>query len=238
MPLTEVDRAKIAFKPRSTKRQLTVGLLCTVLGFAAVSSVRTASSDNALSSARDSELVQILDDLTQRRIRLEDETQALTSARDALMAGSAEQVIAQTRDRVQALSILAGTVPVYGPGAIIQLRDPLGVLDASTLLDLVEELRDAGAEAVAINSRRVVMNSWFADGRATGIVLSGVLIRAPYVITAIGDSDTMAAALDIPGGIADAVSAAGAHFTISKLQDVTIDTIVQAQKPRYSATTS
>lgn len=238
MPLSEIDRAKIAFKPRNTKRQVTVGILCAVLGFAAVGSVRNASSEAALATARDSDLVQILDDLTQRRARLEDETQALTAARDALLAGSAEQVIAQTRDRVEALSILAGTVPVYGPGVIIKLRDPQGVLDASSLLDLVEELRDAGAEAIEMNGRRIVMNSWFGDARTAGILLSGSLVRPPFVITAIGEPETMAAALDIPGGIADAINAAGARIAVSKLQEVTIDTIVQPQKPRYSAATS
>ena len=238
MPLTGIDRARIAFKPRNTKRQLVVGAICMVLGFAVVGTVQNNTTEGVLATARESELVQILDDLTQRRSRLEEETRALVSAREELLSGSAEQVIAQTRDRVRVLSILAGTVPVFGPGVRVRLTDPQGVLDASILLDLVEELRDAGAEAMEINGRRIVVSTWFADGRERGIVVGGIVVRSPYVITAIGEAETMASALRIPGGVADAVNAAGARFAVTTLQDVTIDTIVPAAKPRYAAATS
>lgn len=238
MPLTAWERVLIAVRPRNTHRQLVVGLVCVALGFAAVSSVRSNASSSGLLSARESDLVQILDDLTQRRTRLQDETRALTSARDQLLAGSAEQVIAQTRDRVRVLSVLAGTVPVYGPGIVVRFGDPQGVLDAATILDVVEELRDAGAEAIDFNGRRIVANSWFADGRERGVIVSGAAVRAPYIITAIGDGETMVKALDIPGGVADAVRAAGATFSAQSSDDVTIDSIVHPAKPRYAAATS
>lgn len=238
MPLSERDRARIALTPRSTKRQWLVGLMCVLLGFAMVGSVQTNDTSGVLASARETDLVQILDDLTQRRSRLEDETRALITARDQLLSGSAEQVIAQTRDRVRALSVLAGTVPVFGPGIRIRITDPSGVIDSSIMLDAVQELRDAGAEAIDINGRRVVVSTWFADGRERGISVSGVVVTSPYVITAIGDGDTMAAALRIPGGVADAVNAAGATFAANTQPDVTIDSIVQPQKPRYAAATS
>lgn len=223
---------------RHTRRQVVAALLFAMLGFAAVGSVRLADGSGALVSARESDLVAILDDLTQRRLRLEDETRALSAARDQLLSGSAEQVIAQTRDRVRVLSVLAGTVPVYGPGLRLRITDTQGVLDASFMLDIVSELRDAGAEAIDINGRRVVASTWFADGSKRGILVRGAVVRSPYVITAIGDGDTMAAALQIPGGVADAVSAAGARFSAQSLDDVTIDSIVQAASPRYAAATS
>ncbi len=238
MPLSERDRARIALKPRSTKRQWLVGVMCVLLGFAMAGSVQTNDTSGILASARETDLVQILDDLTQRRSRLEEETRALTSARDQLLAGSADQVIAQTRDRVRALSVLAGTVAVHGPGISITITDPTGVIDSSIILDAVQELRDAGAEAIDINGRRIVVNTWFGDGRDRGINISGAVVTSPYVITAIGDGDTMAAALRIPGGVADAVNAAGATFAANTQQDVTIDSIVQPEKPRYAAATS
>lgn len=238
MPLTEQDRARIALRPRTTRRQLVVGVMCALLGFAFIGAVRITDTSGALANARESDLVQILDDLSQRRSRLEDETRALTTARSQLLSGSAEQVIAQTRDRVRVLSVLAGTVPVYGPGLRVRLADAQGVLDAAAILDVVEELRDAGAEAIDINGRRVVVNTWFADGRVRGISVNGAIIRSPYVITAIGDGQTMAAALEIPGGVSDAASAVGVRFSAQTLDDVTIDSIVPPRIPRYAAATS
>lgn len=238
MPLSERDRARIAMKPRNTKRQITVGVICVLLGFITVSSVQNNSTADALATARESDLVAILDDVTQRRERLERETRQLTSAREELLAGSAEQVIAQTRERVRALSVLAGTVPVFGPGIVVQLSDPQGVIGADILLNAVQELRDAGAEAIDINGQRVVVNTWFEDGRIRGVNVSGTIIRAPYTITVIGDANALSPALRIPGGIADAVRASGARFALSQLENVTIDSIVQPSKPRYAAPTS
>ena len=223
---------------RNIRRHIVVGLICVLLGFAVVGTAQTNDTTGVLATARESDLIQILDDLTQRRSRLEDETRALASARDQLLSGSPEQVIAQTRARADALSVLAGTVPVYGPGIVVRLDDPQGVIDASVILDTVQELRDAGAEAIDIDGRRIVVNTWFADGRTGGVSISGVTVRAPYVITAIGEGDTMAAALRIPGGVADAVNAAGAHFSAQTSADMTIASIVSPQRPRYAAATS
>lgn len=238
MPLSERDRARIAMKPRNTKRQITVGIICVLLGFGAVSTVQNNGTAESLAKANESELVQILDDVTQRRARLEQDTRELTAARQELLSGSAEQVIAQTRDRVRALSVLAGTVPVYGPGVVVRMRDPQGVIGADILLNAVQELRDAGAEAIDINGRRIVVNTWFEDGRRRGVNISGVIVRAPYVVTAIGDTNALAPALRIPGGISDAVRASGAKFALSTLEIVTIDSIVQPSRPRYAAPTS
>lgn len=238
MPLSERDRARIALKPRNTKRQITVGVMCLLLGFAAVSSVQSNGTADALASASESDLVQILDDVSQRRARLEQETRELTAARQQLLSGSAEQVIAQTRDRVRALSVLAGTVPVYGPGIVVRMADPQNVIGADLMLNTVQELRDAGAEAIDINGRRIVVNTWFEDGRQRGVNISGVVVRAPYIVTAIGDVNALGPALKIPGGVADAVRASGAQFALSTFENVTIDSIVQPTKPRYAATTS
>lgn len=238
MPLSERDRARIALKPRNTKRQITVGIICVLLGFVAVSTVQSSNTEESLATARESDLVQILDDVSQRRARLEQDTRDLTVAREELLSGSAEQVIAQTRDRVRALSILAGTVPVYGPGVVIRMADPQGVIGADILLNAVQELRDAGAEAIDINGRRIVVNTWFEDGRRRGVKVSGTIVSSPYVISAIGDANTLAPAMKIPGGIADAVRASGAKFALSTREIVTIDSIVQPSKPRYAAPTS
>lgn len=238
MPLSERDRARIALKPRNTKRQITVGVICVLLGFAAVSSVQNNGTAESLATARESDLVQILDDVSQRRARLEQETRELTAAREELLSGSAEQVIAQTRDRVRALSVLAGTVPVYGPGIVVRIVDPQGVIGADILLNAVQELRDAGAEAIEINGRRIVVNTWFEDGRQRGVNVSGAVLKPPYVLSAIGDANALAPAMKIPGGIADAVRASGAKFALSTFENVTIDSIVQPSKPRYAAPTS
>lgn len=223
--------------PRA-KRQITVALLTAVLGFAAVSSVQSVDAEAGFAGARESDLVQLLDDLTQRRERLEQETRELVTARNDLLSGSAEEVIAQTQERARALAVLAGTAPVFGPGVRITVRDAAGGIGAEIFIDLVQELRDAGAEALAINDRRIVASTWFADAKGSGIVVDGVRIRSPYRLQAIGDGATMSTALQIPGGVSDAVRTAGGSVNIEVVDDVSITAVVPATLPRYAAATS
>ena len=81
------------------------------------------------------------------------------------------------------------------------------------MLEAVEELRGAGAEAMQIAGAsgpavRIVASTYFADG-AGGLVVDGQTLPAPYTLTVIGPAATMQTALMIPGGVADAVARDG-----------------------------
>jgi uncharacterized protein YlxW (UPF0749 family) len=81
---------------------------------------------------------------------------------------------------------------------VLLLDGPLSALD---LLDVVNELRNAGAEALALNGHRLVADSVFAvEGRGT-VVVDGHPVRRPYHLEAIGDPDTIETALLRPGGL-------------------------------------
>ena len=84
-------------------------------------------------------------------------------------------------------------------------------MDAALILDAVQELRDAGAEAIQVGPSRVVVDTWFANG-PDGVLVSDQLLTSPIRLTAIGDPDTMAAAMSIPGGLADSVRTRGADL--------------------------
>ncbi len=104
------------------------------------------------------------------------------------------------------LGILAGTLPAQGPGVRITLNDPDGKMTSSNLLDAIEELRDAGAEAIQINgSVRVVASTDLSTMRPG----SGSTARrsdSPYVIEAIGESHNLSEAANFPGGLVSEVT--------------------------------
>ena len=58
--------------------------------------------------------------------------------------------------------------------------------EVEQLLDALQELRDAGAEAVQINDGRVGASTWFADGASGAVTMDGRTLSRPFVITAIG----------------------------------------------------
>lgn len=211
---------------RATRTQAVIGALFVLLGLLLVAAVRGNDEDAFLATARPDDLVRVLDDLSARQTRLEAEARRLEIARDRLEAGSSGQAVEEIRRRAEGMAILAGTVPVTGPGVVVTLRDPDGAaVDGSVLLDAVQELRDAGAEAIQIADQRVIVSTWFGEERG-GVVVSGAPVSPPYVIRAIGDPDTMSTALSIPGGIADTVRTAGGDIDVATPSTVEIPAVV------------
>lgn len=209
-------------KKRST--QAVIALLVGLVAFAALLQSRQ-SSDDVLASLRQSELVRIIDELTARE-------QELTAERDLLRAELAdlesgitdhEVALAAAEKRKLELAIQAGTVAVEGPGMVITVRDSRTVLKAHHLVSLIEELRNAGAEAIAISGVRVGANTWVRDGFP--LVLDGIEIRAPYTVQAIGDSNTMGVALEMPGGVLASFRTLGALTEIDEQSRIEITAI-------------
>jgi uncharacterized protein YlxW (UPF0749 family) len=113
------------------------------------------------------------------------------------------------------------------------VSDPEGKVDAPIILDTVQELRDAGAEAIQVGDARVVANTWFAD-TPNGISVSGTEVRAPYVIRAIGDAPAMAGAMEIPGGVTATVRRVGGETNVRIVDEVSTDALLTLTSPQYA----
>ncbi len=82
-----------------------------------------------------------------------------------------------------------------------------GNIRAIWLTDIVNELFSAGAEAVSINSIRLTNKSIGFDTIPSGqILLNGVILNKPFVVTAIGDRNVLKEALEQPEGIVERMS--------------------------------
>ena len=182
-------------------------LACAVLGFLLVAQLRaTENLGERLDIEREEDLAQILADLSTQSDRLQEE---ITSLRLTLLAfeNSAQTedlAVRSLRRRLNELRILAGTVPVEGQGVRMTIDDPQGQVTQELMVDTVQELRDAGAEAIAINDRRLIASSAFTTRNAR-LLLDGEPLDPPIVVTAVGPSDTIAKALAIPGGSIDSL---------------------------------
>ncbi|MDP9434808.1 MAG: DUF881 domain-containing protein [Actinomycetota bacterium] len=234
-------------RPRLRRVDLAVAVLLALLGFAAVVQLRSTRDDVVLASARQEDLVRILDDLSNRDDRLRREVLALTASRERLATGrgSAQEALQEARRRAQVLGVLAGTVPAEGPGIVLTVTDPTGEVGADDLLDALEELRDAGAEAVQVSGGstgggragtgpvRVVASTWFLPQEG-GVEVDGTLLRPPYRFAVVGDAATMAAALAIPGGVVDNVEQQGGRARVVQLERVAVSALRPLERPRYA----
>lgn len=217
--------------------QVVVAVLLGVLAFAAVTQVRENGQDQSYSGLRQPELIQALNGLSAASRRAETDITELEQTRDKLRDSTQRRSTAlkQARQELAALGILAGTTPAEGEGLRIKVTESVGhPLSINLLLDGIQELRDAGAEAIVINdSVRVVAQTSFEDAD-TGIRVDGRQLSAPYVIQAIGDPDTMATALEITGGFVENIELAEGKAKVTKEKNLKLTVTRKPSAPKYA----
>ena len=226
--------------PRVTRAQLIVALLLFGLGFGlAVQVASNSDSGNALRGARQEDLVRILDELDDRSQRLEDEKQGLEKQREELENSSdqAEEARKQTVEKERQLGILAGTVAAEGPGITMTIEDTKGTVEADMLLDAIQELRAAGAEAIQVNDVRVVANTYLTDA-GDGVSVDGNKINAPFRFKVIGNPQDLEPALNIPGGVVQTLEKEQATVTVERSDKIVVDALRAAKQPDYARSSS
>lgn len=156
-------------------------------------------------------------ELTRLRARLR-EYEQLTERGQALTRALEEEI--------RLYRMVVGLEPVRGPGLELVIRPgtapslpvpaEVGAVD---LAGLVNELWASGAEAVAVNGRRVLSHSAYRQ-EGSRIVVDGVRLRSPYVVWAVGPADAMEGALRVPGGFLDGLRAVGVDVRIRRRPDL------------------
>ncbi|MFD4572373.1 DUF881 domain-containing protein [Streptomyces sp. NPDC058417] len=226
--------------PRVSRAQLIVALLLFGLGFGLAVQVASTSDDgNALRGARQEDLVRILDELDDRSQRLEDEKQGLEKQREELENSSdqAEEARKQTVEKEKQLGILAGTVAAEGPGITMTIEDTKGTVEPDMLLDAVQELRAAGAEAIQVNGVRVVAGTFLTDS-GNGVGVDGNKINAPYRFKVIGKPQDLEPALNIPGGVVQTLEKEQATVVVERSTKIVVDALRAAKRPDYARSSS
>jgi uncharacterized protein YlxW (UPF0749 family) len=230
-------RLAAALRRPASRGQVVAGLLLAAVGFAGVTQVQANGKDDAYVGARQSDLIQYIDSLDLATQRAETQIARLQRTRDSLGNDTQARRTALARARQQAatLGILAGTVPAEGPGVRVTVTDPGAGVGTNQLIDGLQELRDAGAEVIELNDKvRVVAQTSLEDTGGGAVRVDGTVLRAPYVIEAIGDPHTLGTALDFTGGFIDEVRAVGGRTTVRQLDTVQITTVVDPRAPSYA----
>ncbi|MEV5846413.1 DUF881 domain-containing protein [Streptomyces sp. NPDC048179] len=226
--------------PRVSRAQLIVAVLLFGLGFGlAVQVASNSDSDSALRGARQEDLVRILDELDSRTQRLEDEKTGLEKQRQELQSSSdqAAEARKQTAEKERQLGILAGTVAAQGPGITMTVDDPKGTVQADMLLDAIQELRAAGAEAIQVNGVRVIAGTYLTDS-GKSVSVDGNKITQPFVFKVIGKPQDLEPALNIPGGVVQTLEKEQATVTVERSAKIVVDALRPAKQPDYARSSS
>ncbi len=220
------------------KGQVIAAVMLFLLGMAGVMQVRANTTDSTYANARREDLVVLLDGLGEQQQRLEREISDLERTRGELQSGANSQRVAreEARQRVDDLSILAGTAPAIGPGIRMRISDPQHKMTPDVLLDAVEEMRDAGAEVIEVNdTARVVASSWFG-GQGGRLTVDGQVVSPPYVLEVIGDPHSLEEAARFRGGIVSEITGPriGGQVQIEQLDSVVVDSLHAPTNNQYA----
>ncbi len=199
--------------------QLSLTLLCVALGLMLVVQLRAQRVTQQTMHGEDWEF--IVADLVDSNARLRDEIEALQIQLAGIQSTEGGGAILESLvAEVNHLRIANGLVGVSGSGVEVVIAGPISVLD---LHDLINELRNAGAEALALNERRIV--GWSAIGTdGDRVTVDGQPVEAPYRLRAIGDAHTLEVALVRPGGLVSLLHQAheGISITIQESEKLTL----------------
>lgn len=220
-----------------TKGTIAIALICMLLAFALTWQLRSVTASGNVSNttkARAEQLQAQLDSeqdkneaLLKQLLEYKDELQAFSN--QAEEAGGMSRVLSQ---RLEQTMILSGESTVHGPGITIKLSDSdwsnttgadenYYVIHDEDLLKVINELRNAGAEAIAINGERLTARS---EIRCVGAMVNVNNNRysAPYTIMAIGNADEMYNAMYMRQGVVDSLKIWGIQVSVSKSPELTI----------------
>ena len=193
--------------------QFSMTILTLGMGILIAAQLRTFSHARVGRLNEDDRAV-LLSGLVEANFALRAEVESLRARQGAYLAdgGSALEELVGELNR---LKVINGSVEVSGPGVELWVDGPLSALD---LQDLIHELRNAGAEAIALNGLRVAVNSVVTvDGRGQ-LMMDGKPLRRPFRLQAIGDPGTLETALLRPGGLLSLLRRSHPNLVVSTAQ--------------------
>lgn len=183
------------------------------------------------------EPVQRAKDLAAQVNQAKAERDALQGQVDSLRAELDKAIsLPQTAEIMEELDrarIEAGVTELAGPGVEVTLNDSvvslkpgqdpnLYVLHDEDVLRVLNELRAAGAEAVSINGQRLLATTEIRCTGPTVLINKNNRLAPPYVVTAIGNPDTLEGSLKMKGGVAETLQFWGIQVTVKKLPQVVV----------------
>jgi len=133
--------------------------------------------------------------------------------------------------------LISGRLPAKGQGVTIRIGRGLTTkVDASIMFNLIEELRNAGAEVIAINNVRVITSTYIQDAEE-GLIVDGTTIKPTYTVKAIGNPQELSNAVDIAGGVGAQLQVKyGSNVNVQPSDSIIIDEVREATQNQYAKT--
>ncbi|MBP3708474.1 MAG: DUF881 domain-containing protein [Clostridia bacterium] len=215
-------------------KPLILGVIFLLLSFAITVQVRITNSSESEASQE-----KVLSGLKDEIFRLNGNNEKLIESLDSVEeklekvrseAAEKDSSNVEKSELIKKYTIIDGRTEVKGQGIIIRYYPSeysgsgikIGNADITKdLVDIVNELKNAGAEAIAVNDIRIT-NTSSIEMEKNVIVVDGQRISRPYIIKSIGKSDTMNSSLIRPGGTIELIKNDRAKIELAISKEVRI----------------
>lgn len=197
---------------RAPRSQLLVASVAFILGLLVVVQLRSQAGGAGLATLTSQDLTLLVANLNNRNDQLRSEIATLQRQLESLELGGSRGAssVAGIRADLARIRAWAGLDPVEGDGIMVTVS---GAVSAAAIEDLLNELRNAGAEAIAIDEVRVVAKTVVGGGPGE-LSVDDTALGDPFVVRAIGESDAMTGSLTRVGGIIAQIAATAPEVTI------------------------
>lgn len=222
---------------------LSIALVCLVLG------LMLSVQYRAVREIKQNEAVQRAQELSDQVKMMKKEREVLQASvsrmRSELENLSAGPLSVQMKEEMALASTLAGVTELAGSGVEVTLKDSgisltpgdnpnLYLVHDEDILKVVNELKAAGAEAISVNGQRFIATTEINCNGPT-IRINKKPLAPPFVITTIGDPETLGSALQMKGGVAETLRFFGIQVSVKKLSQVTVPAYTGGVKYEYAS---
>ena len=213
-----------------------IGIVCLVMAFLVTLQIKSVIYNHATATEESLRIENLLKQLNDERIKNEKLTELNNTLKFDIQ--SFKEEAADNSDysktilsQLERAEIMAGMVEVEGSGVIITVKDSTQtniegdlsnyIIHDTDLLTILNELCDAGAEAICLNNERIISTSEIRCAGST-VSVNNNRFAQPFTIKAIGDPVTLENALMMRGGVYDTLTAWGIDIEINKASDIVI----------------
>lgn len=219
---------------------ITLGVMCFLLTVGIIIQLNTIRNAN-ITAGQGAAYDELRDEVLKWKEKYDQAYEELEKSEETLrhqreFASNNDLVSADKEDELNVANILIGITEVSGKGVILTVADnktvtsdTIGALEnisdymvhAEDLWMLVNELKNAGVEAISINDERIINNTAITcEGNV--ILINGNRVSSPFIISAIGSPEAIVGALDRPGGYIETLELAGVIVKLERKDKVTV----------------
>jgi uncharacterized protein YlxW (UPF0749 family) len=214
--------------------RLAVAVVAAILGVLVVGQLRGQAGVPGLSNLTTQELTLVIANLNARNDQLRDEIASLQQQAMNLEAStnSGQTTVDNLEGDLARIRAWSGATGLRGQGIEISIGGPVG---GDAIEDLLNELGNAGAEAIAVGGVRVVPGTVVA-GPPGGISVENTALGDPFTITAIGSPEILLGSLTRAGGVISQIGVLypDARISVTPLQSILVPATTRDLIPSHA----